>query len=138
METKIEFMFSYSCGSNSLLLIFESFCPFQLFFMLMVSVRVFVALFNHCGTLALSVTLRDSSCKLTISPAVIYCMFDMHLIIFFSIIQLLRYSYSYFVSDILQLVNTGKERAKVSLLMTWAVLATTIWCLRLRAEFGFL
>lgn len=28
-------------------------------------------------------------------------------------------------TDILQLVNTGKERAKVSLLMTWAVLATT-------------
>jgi len=36
------------------------------------------------------------------------------------------------------LVNTGKERAKVSLLMTWAVLATTIWCLELCAEFGFL
>jgi len=35
-------------------------------------------------------------------------------------------------------VNTGKERAKVSLLMTWAVLATTIWCLELCAEFGFL
>lgn len=30
-----------------------------------------------------------------------------------------------FITDILQLVNTGKERAKVSLLMTWAVLATT-------------
>jgi hypothetical protein len=68
-ETKIEFVFSYSCGSNSLLLIFESFCPYCLLlifesfcpfylFMFMVSVRVFVALFNYCGTLALSVTLR--------------------------------------------------------------------------------